>query len=57
MRAARAVIGRDWLEEELTELERLVDEGDEPGVVAKLSAMVKEPHRVGTEGVLEDTLH
>ena len=57
MRAARAVIGHDWLEQQLAELERLVDEGDAPSVVAKLSAMVKEPHRVGTEGVLEDTLH
>src|SRR5581483_11583202 len=57
MRAARAVIGHDWLEEQLTELERLVDEGDSLGVVARLSAMVKEPHRVGSEGILEDTLH
>jgi FlaA1/EpsC-like NDP-sugar epimerase len=57
MRAARAVIGHDWLEEQLAELERLVDEGDAPGVVARLTSMVKEPHRVGSQGVLEDTLH
>jgi hypothetical protein len=25
--------------------------------VAKVSAMIKEPRRIGTEAVLEDTLH
>jgi FlaA1/EpsC-like NDP-sugar epimerase len=57
MRAARAVIDHDWLEEQLAELERLVEEGDSLGVVARLTAMVKEPRRVGTEAILEDTLH
>ena len=27
------------------------------GVVARLGAMVKEPQRIGSEAVLEDTLH
>jgi FlaA1/EpsC-like NDP-sugar epimerase len=57
MRAARPPIDHDWLEECLTELERLVETGDALGVVAKLQGMVKEPHRLGTEAVLEDTLH
>ncbi|MGZ4291062.1 MAG: polysaccharide biosynthesis protein [Gaiellaceae bacterium] len=57
MRAARPPIDNDWLEESLAELERLVEAADTLGVVAKLSAMVKEPRRIGTEAVLEDTLH
>jgi FlaA1/EpsC-like NDP-sugar epimerase len=57
MRAARAAIDREWLDESLAELERLADEGDTLGVVAKLGSMVKEPQRTGAEAVLEDTLH
>ncbi|HEY2326505.1 MAG TPA: nucleoside-diphosphate sugar epimerase/dehydratase [Gaiellaceae bacterium] len=57
MRAARPTIDHDWLEDELTELERLVREGDTLGVVTRLGAMVREPKRIGTEAVLEDTLH
>ena len=43
MRAARPQIDPGWLEESLAELERLVEEGDTVGVVAKLAAMVDEP--------------
>jgi FlaA1/EpsC-like NDP-sugar epimerase len=57
MRAARAQIDPAWLEESLTELERLVEDGDTLGVVAKLGAMVSEPVRTGREPVLEDTMH
>jgi FlaA1/EpsC-like NDP-sugar epimerase len=57
MRAARPAIARDWLEEELAELERLTQEGDAAAVVAKLAAMVGEPRRTGAEAVLEDTMH
>ncbi len=57
MRAARPQIDAAWLEEALTELERLVEEGDTLAVVAKLRAMVAEPQRTGREAVLEDTLH
>ncbi|HEX3806604.1 MAG TPA: nucleoside-diphosphate sugar epimerase/dehydratase [Gaiellaceae bacterium] len=57
MRAARAVIDHGWLEESLAELERLAEEGNTLDVVAKLTAMVKEPQRIGTEAVLEDTWH
>jgi FlaA1/EpsC-like NDP-sugar epimerase len=56
MRAARPAIDGDWLEDELTELEQLVVEGDTLGVVAKLGAIVGSPRRVGAP-VLEDTLH
>jgi FlaA1/EpsC-like NDP-sugar epimerase len=57
MRAARPPVDREWLEEELSELERLVDDGDTLGVVAKLGNMVREPRRTGRAPVLEDTLH
>jgi FlaA1/EpsC-like NDP-sugar epimerase len=57
MRAARPAIDRVWLEEALAELERLVEDGDTLGVVARLGAMIEEPLRTGTEAVLEDTLH
>jgi FlaA1/EpsC-like NDP-sugar epimerase len=57
MRAARATIDPEWLEECLAELERLVERADPLGIVAKLQTMVEEPHRIGTEAVLEDTLH
>jgi FlaA1/EpsC-like NDP-sugar epimerase len=36
-----------WLEEELTELERLVEEGDRLGVVTRLAAMIRKPKFVG----------
>jgi FlaA1/EpsC-like NDP-sugar epimerase len=57
MRAARPQIDAGWLEDELTELERLVEEGDALGVVGKLGSMVKQPQRTGREALLEDTLH
>jgi FlaA1/EpsC-like NDP-sugar epimerase len=57
MRAARPQIDAAWLAEALAELERLVDDGNALGVVAKLGAMVAEPVRTGRAPVLEDTLH
>jgi FlaA1/EpsC-like NDP-sugar epimerase len=57
MRAARPQIDAAWLEESLTELERLVEEGDTLAVVAKLRTMIGEPVRTGREAVLEDTFH
>jgi len=57
MRAARPQIDSAWLDEALAELERLVDEGDTLGAVAKLASMVKEPLRTGRAAVLEDTFH
>jgi FlaA1/EpsC-like NDP-sugar epimerase len=57
MRAARPAIDREWLEEALAELERLVEDGDTLGVVTRLGAMIKAPLRTGTEAVLEDTLY
>jgi FlaA1/EpsC-like NDP-sugar epimerase len=57
MRAARPPVDREWLEDELAELEHLVELGDTLGVVAKLGTMVRGPRRTGREAVLEDTLH
>jgi FlaA1/EpsC-like NDP-sugar epimerase len=57
MRAARPQIDAAWLEEALADLERLVDEADTLGVVAKLGSMVREPQRTGRAALLEDTLH
>jgi FlaA1/EpsC-like NDP-sugar epimerase len=56
-RAARPAIDATWLNDELDVLERLVAEGDTLGVVSRLGLMVREPTRIGTEAVLEDTLH
>ena len=56
-RAARPAIDADWLGDELDVLERLVAEGDTLGVVSRLGQMVRDPVRIGTEAVLEDTLH
>jgi FlaA1/EpsC-like NDP-sugar epimerase len=56
MRAARVPIDREWLEEELAELERLAGEGDTLGVVTRLTAMMRDQPRTGA-AVLEDTLH
>jgi FlaA1/EpsC-like NDP-sugar epimerase len=56
LRAARAPIDVDWLEEKLAELEQMVERGETLDVIAKLSAMLREPHRAGA-AVLEDTLH
>jgi FlaA1/EpsC-like NDP-sugar epimerase len=56
MRAARAPIDGEWLEDELDDLERLVHAADTLAVVAKLRAMSAQPRRTGA-AVLEDTLH
>ena len=53
-RATRPEIDAVWLEEELTVLERLVEEGDTLELVARLGTIVREPRRAG---VREDTLH
>jgi FlaA1/EpsC-like NDP-sugar epimerase len=57
MRAARPQIDAAWLAEVLSDLERLVEDGNTLGVVAKLASMVAEPVRTGRAPVLEDTLH
>jgi FlaA1/EpsC-like NDP-sugar epimerase len=55
-RASRPAIDASWLEDELVELERLVDEGDTLELVTRLATIVREPRRVDS-AVLEDTLH
>jgi FlaA1/EpsC-like NDP-sugar epimerase len=56
MRAARSPIDSGWLEDELDDLQRLVEEADTLGVIAKLRTMSAQPRRTGS-AVLEDTLH
>ena len=56
LRAARAPIDGAWLDEELTDLERMVERGETLDVVSRLTAMLREPKRAGS-AVLEDTLH
>jgi FlaA1/EpsC-like NDP-sugar epimerase len=56
MRAARSPIDGTWLEDQLDQLQRLVDDADTLGVVTKLHAMSAQPRRTGS-AVLEDTLH
>jgi FlaA1/EpsC-like NDP-sugar epimerase len=58
MRARRPTIDAEWLESELGELERLVEEGDTLELVTRLSSMVRAPQRAtADERLLEDTLH
>ncbi len=45
LRATRPSVDAAWLEEELEELARLVDEGDTLSVVARLAAAVRAPRR------------
>jgi FlaA1/EpsC-like NDP-sugar epimerase len=45
LRLSRPPVDPDWLGAELTELERLADEGDTLEVVAKLGSIVREPKR------------
>ena len=47
-RARRAPIVAEWLESELAELERLVDEGETLEAVSRLSTMVRVPKRAAT---------
>ncbi len=55
-RATRPEIDATWLADELGVLEQLVEAGDTLEVVARLSAIVREPRR-SDAAVLEDTLH
>ena len=45
-RLSRPPVDPDWLAEQLSELERLADEGDTLEVVGRLGAIVREPKRV-----------
>src|SRR5256886_3119265 len=56
LRAARAPIDPEWLEDELGELDQMVARGETLDVVSKLATLMREPRRVGS-AVLEDTLH
>jgi FlaA1/EpsC-like NDP-sugar epimerase len=60
MRVSGPIIDSQWLEEELTELERLVRDGETLEVVSRLSAMMRTPRLVGSREPVrweeEDTL-
>jgi FlaA1/EpsC-like NDP-sugar epimerase len=53
-RARRVPIDAAWLEEELTELERLVWDGETLEVVSRLSRMVNAPVRLRREQQVEE---
>jgi FlaA1/EpsC-like NDP-sugar epimerase len=46
LRLSRPPVDPEWLEEQITELERLADEGDTLEVVGKLRKIVGEPQRI-----------
>ena len=48
LRAATAPVDPLWLEDELAELERLVENGETVEVVARLAELLRSPHRLGT---------
>ena len=51
LRATRTPVDPEWLDEQLSELERLVDSGDTLEVVSKLRAITGEPRRVSATAV------
>ena len=53
-RARRMPIAASWLDEELAELERLVDDGETLEVVSRLSTMVRSPVRLTAEQQVEE---
>jgi FlaA1/EpsC-like NDP-sugar epimerase len=53
LRSTRRPIDAAWLEDELVELERLVDEGATLELVSKLGAMVREPQRTSATAAQE----
>jgi FlaA1/EpsC-like NDP-sugar epimerase len=60
MRVSGPIADAQWLEEELTELERLVREGETLEVVSRLSVMIRAPRLAGSQEPVrweeEDTL-
>jgi FlaA1/EpsC-like NDP-sugar epimerase len=54
--ASQAPIDSEWLYGELREVEQLVEGGETLGLVARMNAMSRAPHRLGVRA-LEDTLH
>jgi FlaA1/EpsC-like NDP-sugar epimerase len=49
MRSRRAPISPEWLEAELDAVERLANEGDEPGALELVRAMIANPRRADSE--------
>jgi FlaA1/EpsC-like NDP-sugar epimerase len=48
LRVTRPAVDSAWLDDELAELERLVEEGETLELVSRLAAIVREPRRVGS---------
>ena len=49
MRARRSPISPEWLEAELDAVERLANEGDEPGALKRVREMIANPRRADSE--------
>ncbi|HEY3613579.1 MAG TPA: nucleoside-diphosphate sugar epimerase/dehydratase, partial [Gaiellales bacterium] len=49
MRARRAPISPEWLDAELDAVERMANDGDEPGALARGRAMIANPRRADSE--------
>jgi FlaA1/EpsC-like NDP-sugar epimerase len=61
-RVSGPVVDAAWLDEELTELQRCVEQGETLEVVSRLGTMVRQPRyadaeQAARERLLEDTLH
>jgi FlaA1/EpsC-like NDP-sugar epimerase len=59
-RVSGPVVDADWLEDELSELEHLVENGETLAVVSRLASMSRDPRYAAArqeDTVLEDTLH
>ena len=60
MRVSGPIVDSQWLDEELTELDRLVGEGETLEVVSRLSVMMRTPQLTGSREPVrweeEDTL-
>jgi FlaA1/EpsC-like NDP-sugar epimerase len=57
-RVSGPVVDAEWLDEELGDLERLVEDGETLEVVSRLAAMSRAPrYVVHPDTILEDTLH
>ena len=54
LRARRVPVTASWLDEELTELERLVHEGETLVLVSRLSTMMKSPVRLGLQQEIQE---
>jgi FlaA1/EpsC-like NDP-sugar epimerase len=57
LRVTRPTVDAEWLDEELTQLERLVEAGETLEVVSQLSRLVKEPRRAPAVAAVTSQSH